>query len=92
MPIYEFECTKCGHQFESIQKIADAPPPCEECQGETQKLMSTASLGVSAAGSSNRRVGKKAAKAASGRDPYEGTVYDTKKDTKKDTKDSKKTP
>ena len=24
MPIYEYECTKCGHRFEKIQKISDA--------------------------------------------------------------------
>ena len=24
MPIYEYECEKCGHRFEKIQKFSDA--------------------------------------------------------------------
>ncbi|MCB1564379.1 MAG: zinc ribbon domain-containing protein [Lysobacteraceae bacterium] len=32
MPIYEFECTQCGHVFDRLQKIADPDPEkCPEC-------------------------------------------------------------
>ena len=32
MPIYEYRCLKCGHQFEKIQKISDNPArKCEKC-------------------------------------------------------------
>ena len=28
MPIYEFECTACGHRFDRLQKMADPDPEC----------------------------------------------------------------
>ncbi len=32
MPIYEYYCKACGHEFELIQKITDRPiRKCEEC-------------------------------------------------------------
>lgn len=32
MPIYEYRCLKCGHQFEKMQKISDtAASKCEKC-------------------------------------------------------------
>lgn len=36
MPIYEYECTACGHGFEAIQKMSDTPlvdcPACAKPQ------------------------------------------------------------
>jgi putative FmdB family regulatory protein len=41
MPTYEYECTKCGGQFEYLQSIKDAPKDvCEQCGGELVKLLS----------------------------------------------------
>lgn len=32
MPIYEYVCQKCGHDFDALQKISDAPlRKCPEC-------------------------------------------------------------
>ncbi len=32
MPIYEFECGRCGYQFEKLQKLSDPPPTqCPKC-------------------------------------------------------------
>jgi len=33
MPLYDFECTKCGHAFEAILKISDdcTSLPCPAC-------------------------------------------------------------
>lgn len=32
MPIYEYACQKCGHQFDALQKVSDAPlRKCPEC-------------------------------------------------------------
>lgn len=41
MPLYEYECGKCGHRTEVIQRVG-APPigPCEECGGEMRRLLS----------------------------------------------------
>ena len=30
MPLYEYECEKCGHRFEKIQKFSD--PPLDTCR------------------------------------------------------------
>jgi len=41
MPIYEYECEKCGHRFEKIQKFSDAPPDtCPKCGGALHKMQS----------------------------------------------------
>lgn len=37
MPIYEYQCIKCGKKVEVLQKIDDKPP---ECHGPMKKLMS----------------------------------------------------
>lgn len=40
MPLYEYECQKCGHRFEKIQKFSDAPiKKCPECGGKVEKLL-----------------------------------------------------
>lgn len=40
MPIYDYKCTKCGHRFEKIQKLSDAPvKKCPECGGKVEKLL-----------------------------------------------------
>jgi putative FmdB family regulatory protein len=32
MPIYEYVCQKCGHDFEALQKVSDAPlRKCPDC-------------------------------------------------------------
>jgi putative FmdB family regulatory protein len=41
MPIYEYECEKCGHRVEKIQKFSDPPlEVCEKCGGPVHKLQS----------------------------------------------------
>lgn len=31
MPIYEYACPACGHQFEKLQKMGAAAPTCPAC-------------------------------------------------------------
>lgn len=41
MPIYEYECRRCGHRFELIQKFSDKPRKrCPECRGAVDRLIS----------------------------------------------------
>lgn len=41
MPIYEYECLKCGKTFEVMQKISDKPlNKCIYCGGKVEKLIS----------------------------------------------------
>lgn len=52
MPIYEYECTDCGHQLEAIQKISDTPlTECPDCGKATlQKLISAAGFRLKGGG------------------------------------------
>jgi putative FmdB family regulatory protein len=41
MPLYEYQCKKCGHRFERIQKFSDPPvKKCPECGGAVEQLLS----------------------------------------------------
>lgn len=41
MPLYEYQCEKCGHRFEKIQKFSDKPvKKCPECGGKVQQVIS----------------------------------------------------
>jgi|SRR5215467_2625675 len=43
MPIYEYECTKCGERIEVIQKMSDKPlKKHADCGGTLHKLISAA--------------------------------------------------
>lgn len=41
MPLYEYECLKCGKRMEILQRMDEAPlAACPECGGEVKKLFS----------------------------------------------------
>jgi putative FmdB family regulatory protein len=41
MPLYEYQCKKCGHRFEKIQKFSDKPiKKCPDCGGQVEQLIS----------------------------------------------------
>ena len=45
MPLYEYECLKCGHRFEEIQKFSDEPlTEHNRCGGELRKLLSAPAI------------------------------------------------
>src|SRR5277367_6348556 len=40
MPLYEYECKKCGHRFEKIQKFSDKMvKKCPECGGRVEQMI-----------------------------------------------------
>jgi putative FmdB family regulatory protein len=40
VPLYEYQCKKCKHKFEKIQKFSDQPvKKCPECGGPVEKLL-----------------------------------------------------
>ena len=40
MPLYEYQCKKCKHKFEKIQKFSDRPvKKCPECGSPVEKIM-----------------------------------------------------
>jgi len=51
MPVYEYQCDACRHQFELRQKFSDAPTEtCPECGGAVKKLISSASFALKGGG------------------------------------------
>ena len=54
MPIYEYMCKECDHEFEEFLSISSQNPKCPECGKETEKLVSRFS-GVMK-GSENRTI------------------------------------
>lgn len=46
MPLYEYRCDACGHQFEVIQKFSDKPvAECPKCSGgPVVKLLSSPAI------------------------------------------------
>ncbi len=51
MPIYEYECTKCGKVYEVWQQMSDKPlKRCKECSGKLQKLISRSSFHLKGSG------------------------------------------
>jgi len=52
MPIYEYQCQSCRHEFEALQKISDtALTDCPECRKPTlRKKISAAGFRLSGSG------------------------------------------
>lgn len=78
MPLYEYECTACGHQFEVIRKFSDPPEEnCPKCGGPVHKLQSAPAFQFKGSGwyvTDYGKSGQSDSKAGS----------DNKSDTKKD--------
>lgn len=52
MPIYEYRCQSCGHEFEAMQKISeDRLTDCPKCgKAELKKLVSAAGFKLKGSG------------------------------------------
>lgn len=45
MPIYEYECTKCGEITEALQSFSDKPlKRCKLCRGKLERIVSLSSF------------------------------------------------
>jgi len=45
MPIYEYECKKCGAHVEALQKVNDKPlTKCGKCRGKLERKISAAAI------------------------------------------------
>jgi putative FmdB family regulatory protein len=42
MPLYDFHCRACGHDFEALVRPGDEAPVCPACKGgDIERLLST---------------------------------------------------
>lgn len=102
MPIYEYECEKCGKIHEVIQKITDKPlVTCPGCKGRLHKRISQCSFHLkgtgwyatdyaknSGSGAAPAKIKPNPSSSDSGSDSGGDSGSDTKSstDTKKETK------
>lgn len=78
MPLYEYQCKKCGHRFEKIQKFSDKPiKKCPECGGAVEQLLSAPAVQFKGSGWYVTDYAKKSSTASS-----EGGGKETKKEEK----------
>lgn len=52
MPLYDYQCTACGHEMEALQKLSDAPlTDCPACNAATlNKKVTAAAFRLSGSG------------------------------------------
>jgi putative FmdB family regulatory protein len=88
MPLYEYQCKKCGHRFEKIQKFSDPPvKKCPECGGQVEQTISAPAVQFKGSGWYVTDYAKKSHTSASS----DGGSKDKDKDSKDSKKDDKKT-
>ena len=65
MPIYEYICRACRHQFESLVLRSSAPPKCPACQsGDLEQILSTCAVHSEGASQANLRAAHRKVAAA----------------------------
>lgn len=80
MPIYEYECTKCGNHEEVIQRFSDKPiAKCAQCSGKLVKLVSQSSFHLKGTGWYVTDYSKKSSGAASKNQKSDETASNKKK-------------
>ncbi len=67
MPLYEYQCKKCGHRFEKIQKFSDKMiTKCPECGGRVEQTISAPAVQFKGSGWYVTDYAKKSSAGASG--------------------------
>lgn len=86
MPLYEYQCKKCHHRFEKIQKFSDKPmKKCPDCGGPVEQLISAPAVQFKGSGWYVTDYAKKGSTASSS--DGDSTTKDT---ASKDSKETKK--
>lgn len=92
MPIYEYECPKCG-RFEAVQKVSEKPlkanPDCtdKKCPCAAKRLISAAAFHLK--GSGWYKTDYKSSSSGASSTSAGGTSSDTGSDSSGDAKDTK---
>ena len=97
MPIYEYQCGRCGHLIEILHGSDELKRPrCTECRGVMKKIISTAAFILKGSGwyvtdypSESRKKGMESEKKSKGK---KGDKEKTKDKKKKDKSTAPSTP
>lgn len=95
MPLYEYQCTKCGHRFERIRKFSDPPlKKCPQCGARVEQLLSAPAVQFKGTGwyvtDYARKGGENGAEAGAKDKGKDKGKSDEKKPAEKSTVDKKK--
>ena len=91
MPLYEYECKKCGHRFEKIQLFSDPMlKKCPECGGKIEQMISAPAIQFKGSGWYVNDYAKKPAPASSGKNGSEGGKSESVKAESSDSKSESK--
>ncbi|MCG5051652.1 MAG: zinc ribbon domain-containing protein [Myxococcales bacterium] len=97
MPVYEYRCNACGHEFEEWQKMADEPiKTCPKCnKKKVERLISLSAFHLKGGGwysdlYSSSKGDKKADSASSSSEGKTEAKSETKSDAKADSKPAAK--
>jgi putative FmdB family regulatory protein len=95
MPLYEYQCDKCAHRFEVIQKYSDPPiGECPKCGGAVKKLFSSPAIQFKGSGfyiTDYAKQGSRDSKDSKDQAPTtSSSSSDTKTETKTDSKSETK--
>ncbi len=89
MPLYEYECKKCHHRFERIQKFSDPHvKKCPECGGKIEQVISAPAVQFKGSGWYVTDYAKKGSASSSDSSPKDGGSK--KKDEKSKSESSTK--
>lgn len=62
MPIYEYECKGCGHQFEKLLRLNETPGECPACQSaDLEKLLALPAISTGRSREKSLKVARKRA-------------------------------
>jgi len=88
MPIYEYVCQQCGHDFEEMQKFSDPPVErCPECGSlEAQRKVSVSAFHLKGGGWYKDGYGSKSTEEAKSKTDDTGKKETKKADSKKEAK------
>jgi putative FmdB family regulatory protein len=84
MPLYEYECKKCHHRFERIQKFSDPHvKKCPDCKGPVEQVVSAPAVQFKGSGWYVTDYPKKSSGGSSSSNGESGSKKEEKKDDKK---------
>ena len=87
MPLYEYECKKCGHRFERIQKFSDAMvKKCPDCGGKVEQMISAPAVQFKGSGWYVTDYGKKGSTGTASSNGESGGKKEDKKESKTEAK------
>jgi len=92
MPIYEYECLKCGEMHEALRKFSDKPlSKCPKCGGTLKKLISNTSFILKGTGWYKTDYASKSADSEKKPNGKKDSGAESKTETKAETKTESKT-